>query len=301
MAIARTTLVLARILVLTGIAACGSETPEPAPPSAVPPVPELTPTKSGKQELLVLAASSLTDAFKELEQAHELANPDLDVMLSLSGSSVLAMQVDQGGSGDVLALASEEQMQGLIKSGLIKEHAVFAHNELVIAVPPGNPAKLERFEDLAQAKKIVLGTPNVPVGKYADALITRAGEKLGSKFSDAVSSQVVSREANVRLVLAKVQLGEADAAIVYRTDIQAESCKAPSPTTPAKPCERAQAIAIPAELNMQAAYPIGIPTRSKQQALGRAFMKRVLSAEGQAVLAKHGFGAAMAPNPEPAK
>jgi len=221
---------------------------------------------------LVLAASSLTDAFQELEREHERQNPGIDVQLSFAGSSVLAMQLEQGGAGDVLATASEEHMQKLVDAHAIGEHAVFAYNELVVAVPANNPARLERFEDLARVPRVVLGTADVPVGKYADALIERARSKLGSAFSDGVYAHVVSREANVRLVLAKVALGEADAAIVYRSDVKEG---------------RTKAIEVPPDLRERATYPIGVAARAKQPRLARAFMAYVLSDEGQAVLGKH--------------
>lgn len=292
------TIVLALACLLAG--ACGQETPE-RPAAPPPPVAPVTPVAQAKEELLVLAATSLTDAFKQIERDHEAKHPNVDVLLSFAGSSALALQIDQGGTGDVLATANEEHLQKLVKAGLIKDNAVFAHNELVIAVAPGNPAKIKTFADLANAKRIVLGSPNVPIGQYADAVIKRAGEKL----STAINAHVVSREANVRLVLAKVELGEADAAIVYRSDIRELACKpAPANVPPSiTTCGHAQAIAIPAELGQRATYPIGVPTRSKQPALARAFMEHVLSPEGQAVLAANGFIPARPPAPaaEPKK
>lgn len=257
------TLVLALACLLAFGCSREASSDEPAAP-AVP---------ARKAELLVLAASSLTDAFKALEIAHEAKHPEVDVLLSLAASSAVALQIDQGGTGDVLATASEDHMQRLVKAGLIQNDAVFAYNELVVAVPQANPAKLETFEDLAKAERIVLGAPNVPIGQYSDALLERAGKELGTTFSDRVNSRVVSREANVRLVLAKVELGEADAAIVYRTDIR----------------QGARAIEVPRELSERATYPIGQATRSKQPELARAFIEHVLSHEGQAVLAKHKF------------
>ena len=160
----------------------------------------------------------------------------------------------------------------MCQAGAIGEHAVFAYNELVVAVPPSNPAGLQRFEDLAKVPRIVLGTKDVPAGQYADALIERARASLGDGFSDGVVAHVVSREANVRLALAKVALGEADAAIVYRSDVKEG---------------RAKAIEVPEALRERATYPIGIPIRAEQPALARAFIAHVLSEQGQAVLAKH--------------
>jgi len=231
---------------------------------------------------------------------HEKTHPEVDVLLSFAGSSALAAQVDQGGVGDVLATASEEHMQALTKGGHVKDAATFAYNQLVVAVPEGNPAKLESFEDLAKAKRIVLGAPNVPVGKYADELLERAAGTLGVKFRDAVIAHVVSREANVRMVLSKIELGEADAAIVYRTDIMQPGCKeANEPGV--NPCERVHPIAIPEALSERATYPIAVLSHAGEPALARAFVDFVLSDEGQAVLTAHGFISARAATTEPVR
>ena len=251
---------------LTG--ACDRGTPEAPAPVVIKPA-------IAKEELLVLAASSLTDAFQRLEREVEQKHPNVDVLLSFAGSSALALQIDQGGAGDVLATASEEHLHKLVTAGLIQDGVVFAHNELVVAVPESNPAKIERFEDLANAERIVLGAPNVPVGQYADGLLERAGASIGAQFAAQVRAHVVSREANVRLVLAKVELGEADAAIVYRSDIRATG--------------KARAIELPATLSERATYPIGVATRSKHAALARTFIGYVLSPEGQAAMVANGF------------
>lgn len=284
------------------VAGCSGESPaEPGAPSepapAVAPVPPVDAPQ--KEDLLVLAASSLIDAFRKLETAYEAKHPKVDVLLSFAGSSAVALQIDQGAAGDVLATASEDHLQKLVKAGLIKDDAVFAYNELVLAVAPTNPAKIERFEDLEKAQRIVLGTPNVPVGQYADALIKRAGEKLNPKFAETVNAHVVSREANVKLVLAKIELGEADAAIVYRTDIRDPACKPAPPKAPPSvtTCGHARAISIPSEIADRATYPIGIATRSKHPEQAKAFVELVLSAEGQAILAAQNFIPARPPTP----
>jgi molybdate transport system substrate-binding protein len=270
-------------LALAAVLACACDKEPPEAPALAP----AEPAKAARQELLVLAASSLTDAFKQIERELELKHPNVDVLLSFAASSAIALQIDQGGTGDVLATASEEHLQKLVDAGLIKDKAVFARNELVVAVPKDNPAKIERFEDLANAQRLVLGAPNVPVGQYADALLERAGEQLGAKFSEAVQANIVSREANVRLVLAKVELGEADAAIVYRSDLRAPA--------------GARAIEVPAALNQRATYPIGVATRSKHPQLAHTFIEYVLSPEGQAAMAANGFIRARSPATEPNK
>lgn len=260
------------------------------PPQALRSAPQAPPlvlpeAKPERRELLVLAASSLTDAFQGIKKVYQPKHPEVELLLSFAGSSALAAQVGQGGVGDVLATASEDNLETPALKGHLKSSAVFAYNQLVVAVPLNNPGKLKSFADLVKAKRIVLGTENVPVGKYADELLERASATLGTKFRDTVMAHVVSREANVRLVLSKVELGEADAAIVYSTDIYQPGCT-PSPDDA---CQRAHPIPIPVDLAERATYPIAVLAHATRPELGRAFIDFVLSDEGQAVLAEYGF------------
>lgn len=221
----------------------------------------------------VFAASSLVDAFGDLEAAFEAANPDVDIRLTFAGSQLLRLQISQGATVDVFASADQTHMDALGDAGLVEPSAVFARNELVLIVPLQNAAGLRTLADLPRARRIVLGDAQVPAGRYADDLIARAGARLGPGFSDGVSERVVSRELNVRLVRSKVELGEADAAIVYRTDVT----------------DRVATITIPDDLGPIAEYPIARTAAAPSPQEAGRFTEFVRSPAGQAVLAEHGF------------
>jgi molybdate transport system substrate-binding protein len=225
--------------------------------------------------LNVYAASSLTEAFGELETVFEGAHPEVDVAMTFAGSQVLRLQIEQGAPADVFASANVEHMRALADSGLVRESVVFAHNDLVIIVPPDNPAGIEEIGDLGHAERLVLGTSNVPVGQYAREVLRRAAPSHEEGFEAIVMSRVVSEESNVRLARSKVELGEADASIVYRTD--------------AGSSERVRVVEIPRELNLIADYPIGIVQSTQMRAAAEAWMELVSSPEGRAVLERHGF------------
>jgi molybdate transport system substrate-binding protein len=225
--------------------------------------------------LNVYAASSLTEAFGEFETVFEAANPGVDVAVTFAGSQVLRLQIEQGAGADVFAAANVDHMQALVDSGLVAESQIFAHNDLVVIVPLDNPAGLEAFADLPHAERIVLGTANVPVGQYAREILRRAGPTLEEGFESMVMSRVVSEETNVRLARTKVEMGEADAAIVYRTD--------------AASSDQVRVIDIARELNVLADYPIGVLRGSTMQGAAEAWVALLMSPEGQAILARHGF------------
>jgi molybdate transport system substrate-binding protein len=227
------------------------------------------------RQLNVYAASSLTDAFTELEGIFERAHPGVDVAITFAGSQVLRLQIEQGAPADVFASANVEHMAALVDSGLVDESRVFAHNDLVVIVPPDNPAGIEELGDLTHAQRLVLGTANVPVGQYAREILRRAAPIYEEGFEAIVMSRVVSEESNVRLARAKVELGEADASIVYRTD--------------AGSSDRVRIVEIPRELNVIADYPIGVVNATRARDSADAWVELVGSPEGRAVLERHGF------------
>jgi molybdate transport system substrate-binding protein len=183
-------------------------------------------------------------------------------VLQLAGSQDLRLQIENGAAADVFASADEEQMRRL--GDLALEPAIFAHNEPVLIAPRDNPAGLREFADLPKARRIVLGVPEVPIGAYSIRILAAANLD--------VSARVVSRELNVRQVLAKVQLGEADAGIVYRTDAR-----------------DVQVITIPPKFNVTAAYPIAAIKRSRHAPLARRYLELVRSPAGREALAHFGF------------
>lgn len=240
------------------------------------------PADSARTGLQIYAASSLTEAFTEIESAFELVHPDTDVRLTFAGSQTLRIQIQEGAPADVFASADPGHVQALEAAGLVNGGQVFARNELVVIVPPDNPAGIESFADLPRAQRIVLGTENVPIGRYARLALARAGAEGGGpggyppSFADDVLARVVSEEANVRLVRAKVELGEADAAIVYRTDALASA--------------GVRMVEIPATANVGANYLIALVTDAGNRDAGTDWIAFVLSDEGRGILARHGFG-----------
>jgi molybdate transport system substrate-binding protein len=231
------------------------------------------PAPQTRTRVIVFAASSLTDAFNVLEQGFEAAHPEADIALSYGGSQVLKLQISEGAPCDVFASADEAHMAELVQAGRAEPGQVFAENELTIIVPPDNPAKVETLKDLTRAERFVIGAQNVPVGAYTRQLLARTHESYGAAFEKDVLSHVVSEEPNVRLVRAKVELGEADAAIVYGTDAS----------------NKVKRVSIPPELNVRARYPIARITRAPQPELARAWVDYVLSPVGKAQLGTFGF------------
>ncbi len=224
--------------------------------------------------LNVYAASSLTDAFTAIEPAFEAAHDGIDVALSFAGSQVLRLQIEQGAPADLFASANPDHARALHDARLLRGVRPFAANELALIVPLDNPAGIDSFGDLTAAERLVIGTESVPIGRYTRAALSRTTAALGAEFEATVLSHVVSLEYNVRLVRAKVELGEADAGIVYRTDAVAST--------------RVRSIPIPADLNERAEYVIGIVTDGDTDPAER-WIAFLLSPKGQAILGEHGF------------
>jgi molybdate transport system substrate-binding protein len=225
-----------------------------------------------KKRVNVFAASSLTETFRALETEFERER-DVDVELNFAGSQVLRMQIEQGARADVFASANADHMQALVNQGLVSEPQTFAYNRLCIIEPADSPTPIVDFDGLSGARRIVLGTESVPVGRYTEEMFRLARHSQGDAFVDAVRDSVVSRETNVRLVRAKVEMGEADAAIVYCTDAAAS--------------DRVRSIAVPDELNPRASYPIATVVGASAEA--RAFVAFVASSQGKTILESHGF------------
>jgi len=226
--------------------------------------------------LVVFAASSLRDAFEELGRRFESSQPAAKVIFDFAGSQELRIQIEHGAGAEVFASADERQLRLLEAAGLSDAPRIFARNEPVIVVPAGNPARIGGLQDLPRAQRIVLGAPEVPIGSYALRILDTASALYGAGFRKAVDAHVASRELNVRQVLAKVRLGEADAAIVYRTDALAAR-------------DSVETISIPRELNVLAEYPIAALRGAHDPAVARAFVEFVLSPGGRAVLSRFGF------------
>ena len=177
-----------------------------------------TESKSERTALRVYAASSLSEALLGLEGPFEEAHPALDLQLSFAGSQVLAMQIKHGAPADIFIAAKPSHITDLQRSGHAHAPRMVAENRLALVVPTHNPAELSSLADLSTAPRVILGTPDSPIGAYTDAFLKHLSATQKEGFYEAVMARVVSRETNARLVRAKVVLGEADAAIVYETD-----------------------------------------------------------------------------------
>jgi molybdate transport system substrate-binding protein len=238
----------------------------------------LTGCASQKQvSLTVFAASSLTNGFEEIATAFEEQHPGVEVLNSFASSSDLAVQITEGAPADVFASANEAQMQAVVEAGRINGQPIaFLTNQLTVIVPLDNPASIESAADLAKpGVRLVLAAPGVPAREYSDQRIALMGD---AAFQAAVYANLVSEEPNVRQVATKVALGEADAGIIYRSDITPDIA------------DQVLQIEIPAEQNVIAIYPIAVIKDSPNVALAQEFVDFVLSAEGQAILTKWGFG-----------
>ncbi len=244
--------------------------------------PRLTLTESGAPATLtVFAAASLSDAFKELGTLLEQREPGLSVRFSFAGSQQLALQLQQGADADVFASADQRWMGVVTDSGLVAgESHLFARNRLVVIVPASNPARIDRLEDLVRrGTKLILAAEAVPVGKYSREVLDKLSTAPGfpADFTKRVQANVVSQEDNVKAIVGKVQLGEADAGIVYRSDV-----------TPAV-ARMVHVLEIPDSYNVLASYPIAVLKSSRNASRAQAFVDLVLSPEGQVVLKKYGL------------
>ena len=219
-------------------------------------------------EITVFAAASLTESFDAMAKQYQKKYPDVDVRFSYDASSNLATQINQGAPADVFASADADNLQKTIDAGTVTPPpVVFAKNRLEIAVEKGNPKKIKSLADLQKpGLVVVLCADQVPCGKYAAQSIAMAG----------VTVSPASKEENAKATLSKVSIGEADASIVYVTDVRA----AKGTTSGVK---------IPDKGNVIATYPIGVVKDSQNTAAAKAWVKFVRSEEGQAVLRKFGF------------
>jgi molybdate transport system substrate-binding protein len=231
-----------------------------------------------QRALTVFAAASLTDAFTEIGESFEAANPGVTVTFNFAGSQALRTQIEEGAPADVFASANAKEMDTLVDGKYVDSAApqIILNNKLVVILPAENPAGIATLGDLATPGiKLVLAAEEVPVGNYARQSLELMNGRFGTDFQDSVLDNVVSNEDNVKQVVAKVQLGEADAGIVYKSDARAAA--------------EVKSIQIPDELNIIAEYPIAPLSSLTNADLARAFVQFVLSDEGQVVLEKWGF------------
>jgi molybdate transport system substrate-binding protein len=230
-----------------------------------------------QRAVLIFAAASMREACTELERPFEAANPGVRLRFNFAGSQELRTQLEQGAPADVFISADLKQMEGAAKAGLVGPQQLLVTNKPVLIVPKANPAGLKRFMDLPNVKRLVIGTPEVPIGHYTLLLLDKATANLGNDFRARVEARVVSRELNVKQVLAKVVLGEADAGIVYASDASGAE-------------GQVLVVPIPVEFNVVAQYPMAVVKRAPHPEVASAYVRYLASPEAQAVFARYGFG-----------
>lgn len=247
MASRRSLLVVGLALILVGCGAAGS----PRPTS-----------------VLVSAAASLSDALADVKSAFESANPGVDVILNLAGSSSLREQILEGAPADVFASANRSNMDRVVAAGGVAgEPRVFALNSLEIAVPAGNPAGIEGLQEFADEDRLIgLCAEQVPCGEFARVALARAG----------VTPAIDTNEPDVRSLLTKIEAGELDAGITYVTDVISAGGSV-------------DGIDIPEEVNVVAEYPIAVLANATDPDAATSFVEFALSGEGRAILVEHGF------------
>ena len=256
-------LVVAAVVVL---AACSSDSKTATSAASA--------SASGTQQVsgpvTVFAASSLTEAFTDEQAALKTEQPGLDITYNFAGSGALVTQIQQGAPADVIATADTASMQKLVDAGLVDAPVRFANNKLEILVAPGNPLGIKGLSDLSRGDiKFVTEDEAVPAGRYAAQALSAAG----------VTTDPVSKEADVKAAVAKVTSGEADATIVYQTDVTAAGAKG-------------EGVEIPDAQNVVATYPIAIVKDTGNRAAAEAFVKAIVSGSGQQALTRRGFLAA---------
>lgn len=239
-----------------------------------------TPVRAASQTLTVFAAASLTDAFAALATRFEATHPGTKVVLHLAGSQELARQLHHGAPADVYAAADEAHMQDAIRSGRIApaDSHVFALNHLVVIVAKPPRQAVSTLADLARpGLTLIIGDEAVPVGRYTRQFLDRASSAYGADFKRRVLANVISMEPSVRAILTKVALNEADAGIVYVSDVQGSART------------KLTTLAIPDRFNTVARYPVAVVRDSPRRPLAEAFSAYLRSPEGQRLLQNHGF------------
>ncbi len=218
-------------------------------------------------EITVFAAASLTESFGNLGKAFEAENPGTTVTFSFGPSSGLAEQINAGAPADVFASASTRNMDQVVEGGAAADPVTFANNTMEIAVPADNPAGIDSLDDLSgKDVKVVLCAEDVPCGVGAREVFKNAG----------IEVTPVSNEVDVKSTLSKITLGEADAGLVYVTDVRSAG-------------DEVTGVEIPADVNASTAYPIATLEEAKNADLAKAFVDYVLSDAGTTELETAGF------------
>jgi molybdate transport system substrate-binding protein len=254
------------------LAACGSSTTSSTSSTST--------TTPAPVTVNVFAAASLTESFTEIGKAYHQQHSNVTVKFNFNGSQILEQQIANGGPADVFASADQANMQKASNAGLVNAPQVFVKNRLVVIIPTSNPGNINSLKDLAKKDiKIDIEAAAVPAGKYSRQALANLSQSpdYGSSYAKEVLANVVSEEENVKAVVQKVQLGEADAGFVYITDV--------TPTV----ADKLKIIDIPDPYNVIAEYPIAVVKSSPHSTDAQSFVNFVLSPNGQAILKKYNF------------
>lgn len=230
--------------------------------------------------LNVFAAASLTESFTEIGMKFQAAHPGVTVKFNFAGSPTLVQQITGGAAADVFASADLPNMKKVSDAGLVGDSRIFVKNKLVVIIPASNPGNINTLKDLAKkGVKIDIGASAVPAGKDSLQALDKMAQSpdYGPAYEAAVKANFVSQEDNVKAVVQKVQLGEADAGFVYQTDVTANVS------------DKVKIIEIPDNFNVIAEYPIAVLKNTAHASDAQAFVQYVLSADGQAILTKYRF------------
>lgn len=230
----------------------------------------------------IMAAASLTEVFTELKNEFESSVEDINLEINFAGSQALYSQIQSGVSADIFASANIKYMHKLEEADMAKDSTVFAHNKLVAAVSKSTSYNIESFVDLLDSGvKLVIADESVPAGRYTLQMLEKqkGNPEMPSNFQDMFLANVISKQLDVKSIVAKLELGEADAGIVYKTDINSSNM------------DKVRIVDIKDEYNVIANYPISIikGISSEKEEVARKFLDYLYSLKGERILEKHGF------------
>ncbi|WCK54885.1 molybdate ABC transporter substrate-binding protein [Aneurinibacillus sp. Ricciae_BoGa-3] len=254
----RTLSILSTVVITTAITGCSS-----------------IETSRSTNQMVAFVAANATDPMSSLIKTFQ-DKDGVQVIPNFAGTQILETQIEQGAKADFFLSADLSHVQKMKQEGLLDNFQIVSKTHPVIIIPKTN-AKIQSLQDLGTKQlKLIIGVDSVPVGKYTRKIFNKANSVYGNDFSAKAMSHVVSMETNVKEVLQKVAMGEADAGIVYRTDVTK------------KLLQKVDIIEIPKELNVTATNYIAVPKNAPHPQLGEELMKLMLSPEGQATF--HNFG-----------
>jgi molybdate transport system substrate-binding protein len=232
------------------------------------------PMPHAARELHVFAASSFAEVLPEIAERYEASNPGVVVRLSFAGSQVLRTQIEQGARADLFLSASPEHVASLRDLGILQDVQTFAHNRLAVVVPKVT-SKIQRFTDLADCHSLLIGTSSSPIGRYTRRMFDHVANDLGEAWVTHLKTRIVSEESNVRLLRAKVALGVAEAAIVYRTEGRSSA--------------DVRHVEIPERWNVDSTAQIGIVARSSSLPEAQQFLSDLRTPAVRDILQRAGF------------